>query len=63
VIVPPLDFGLQIGLRDSYQGMPSGMPQPHDPQVRLQPLLAYGQGRRLKPVATSAVDGIAEAMR
>jgi hypothetical protein len=28
------------GLTDSYQGMPSGMPQPHDPQVRLQPLLA-----------------------
>jgi len=40
--------------------MPSGIPQPHHPEVRLQPLLAYGQGQRLKPLASRSVDGIAK---
>jgi hypothetical protein len=53
--------GSSAVLSGSYQGMPSGMPQPRDPQVRLQPLVAHGQGQRLKPLPSRAMDGIAEA--
>jgi len=32
------------------------------PQVRLQPLGAHGQDQRLKPLASRAMNGIAQAM-
>jgi hypothetical protein len=43
---------------DSYQGMPSGMPLPHETNERLQPLRPSGRSRFI----FRAIVGIAEAM-
>jgi hypothetical protein len=46
--------------KDSYQGMPSGMPSVSGLKTRLQPPGREASSQRLKPFCPEAIIGIAE---
>jgi hypothetical protein len=48
--------------RDSYQGMPSGVPPTAVKYAGFSPRAAAGKLQRLKPFSTEQFSGIAEAM-
>jgi hypothetical protein len=48
--------------RDSYQGMPSGVPPTAVKYAGFSPCAAAGEPQRLKPFSTERFGGIAEAM-